>query len=101
MSGRIHTFILSVLIFSKAMVFGASTAEPSTIAETDKKEIALLVAVAFPLLLRLIPESPRTHYITLKAKKFGYSPSRIVVNKGDTIVLKTTSLDVTHGFLLD
>lgn len=63
--------------------------------------IALLVAVTFPFLARLMPENPRTHYITLKAKKYGYSPSRIVVNKGDTIVLKTTSLDVTHGFFLD
>jgi polyferredoxin len=48
-----------------------------------------------------MPLETRSHEITLKAKKFGYSPSRIVVNKGDTIVLKPTSLDVTHGFLLD
>ncbi len=63
--------------------------------------IALLVAVGLPLVLRLIPVANQTRYITLEAKKYGYSPSRILVNKGDTIVLKTTSLDVTHGFLLD
>ncbi len=63
--------------------------------------LSLAVAVAVPLLIRLMPLETQSHEITLKAKKFGYSPSRIVVNKGDTIVLKPTSVDVTHGFLLD
>jgi len=62
---------------------------------------SLAVAVAVPLLVQMIPLETRTHRIVLEAKKFGYSPSRILVNKGDTIVLKPTSLDVTHGFLLD
>ena len=61
----------------------------------------LALAVAIPVAIRFIPHETRTHHITLTAKKYGYSPSRIVVNKGDTIVLKPTSLDVTHGFLLD
>jgi polyferredoxin/heme/copper-type cytochrome/quinol oxidase subunit 2 len=61
----------------------------------------LVLAVAVPLSLRLFPAETRTHTISLEAKKYGYSPSRIIVNKGDTIVLKPTSLDVTHGFLLD
>ncbi len=63
--------------------------------------ITLALAVALPFLIRLFPLEARTHTISLEAKKYGYSPSRIVVNKGDTIVLKPTSLDVTHGFLLD
>jgi len=50
---------------------------------------------------RLIPIDPQTHTISLEAKRYGYSPGKIVVNKGDTIILKPTSLDVTHGFLLD
>ncbi len=54
-----------------------------------------------PFLIRLFPFETRTHTISLEAKKYGYSPARIVVNKGDTVVLKPTSLDVTHGFLLD
>ena len=63
--------------------------------------LTFIIAVAWPLLVRLLPIEPRTHTIDLKAKKYGYSPSRIVVNRGDTVVLKPTSLDVTHGFLLD
>ncbi len=43
----------------------------------------------------------KTHTIELTAGKYGYTPERIFVNKGDTIVIKPTSKDVTHGFLLD
>jgi len=59
------------------------------------------MAVAIPLSFQFIPIKNRTHTISLEAEKYSYTPSRIVVNKGDTIVLKPTSADVTHGFLLD
>jgi len=63
--------------------------------------LGLIPALAIPVLVRHLPLETRTHKITLKAEKYGYSPGRIVVNKGDKIVLQPTSLDVTHGFLLD
>jgi polyferredoxin len=63
--------------------------------------LGLILAVGIPLLIRLVPMEPRTRTIVLVAKRYGYSPSRIVVNRGDKIILKPTSLDVTHGFLLD
>jgi plastocyanin len=63
--------------------------------------LALAVALAVPLLLRLAPHQPRKHIIELTAKKYGYSPARIKVHQGDTVVLRPTSMDVTHGFLLD
>jgi heme/copper-type cytochrome/quinol oxidase subunit 2 len=63
--------------------------------------LTLFVAVIIPLLFQLLPAETRTHNIALGAKKYGYSPSRIIVNKGDSIVLKPKSRDVTHGFLLD
>jgi polyferredoxin len=53
------------------------------------------------LLIRFIPLKPQIRIISLTAQKYGYSPGRIVVNQGDTVILKPTSLDVTHGFLLD
>ena len=62
---------------------------------------SLVLALAIPLFIRLVPLPIRTHTIVLEAKKYGYSPSRIVVNKGDSVILKPTSLDVTHGFYLD
>jgi polyferredoxin len=63
--------------------------------------LTLVVAAAIPLLFQLLPPETRTHTLSLEAKKYGYSPSRIIVNRGDKIVLKPTSLDATHGFLLD
>ncbi len=61
----------------------------------------LILAIAGPIALNLWTVQPRTHIINLEAKKYGYSPSRIKVNQGDTIIFKPNSLDVTHGFLLD
>jgi mannose-6-phosphate isomerase class I len=55
--------------------------------------LTLVVAVAIPLSIQLLPAKARTHTLALEAKKYGYSPSRIIVNKGDKIVLKPTSLD--------
>ena len=63
--------------------------------------LTLIAAVAIALSFRLFPAANRTHTLVLEAKKYGYSPARIIVNKGDTIVLKPLSLDVTHGFRLD
>jgi plastocyanin len=63
--------------------------------------LTLIAAVAVALSIQLFPAATRTHTLALEAKKYGYSPARIIVNKGDTIVLKPASLDVTHGFLLD
>jgi heme/copper-type cytochrome/quinol oxidase subunit 2 len=63
--------------------------------------VSLAMAAAIPLSFQFLPLKNRTHTISLAAQKYGYSPSRILVNKGDTIVLKPTSADVTHGFLLD
>jgi polyferredoxin/plastocyanin len=63
--------------------------------------LSFVVAVIIPLSIHFLPAEKQNHTISLEAKKYGYSPSRIFVNKGDTIVLKPASLDATHGFLLD
>jgi polyferredoxin len=63
--------------------------------------LTFIMAVAIPLSFQLLPAETRTHSLSLEAKKYGYSPPRIIVNKGDKIVLKPNSLDATHGFLLD
>ena len=41
--------------------------------------------VAIPLSFQLLPAKNRTHALALEAKKYGYSPPRIIVNKGDKI----------------
>ncbi|CAB1085669.1 hypothetical protein D1AOALGA4SA_13153 [Olavius algarvensis Delta 1 endosymbiont] len=63
--------------------------------------LSFVAAVAIPLAFQLLPAQTKTHTISLESKKYGYSPSRIIVNQGDTILFKPSSLDATHGFLLD
>jgi len=36
--------------------------------------------------------------VKLEAKKFVYTPNRIVLKKGQPVVLEITSVDFTHGF---
>lgn len=36
--------------------------------------------------------------VKLEAKKFVYTPDRLVLKKGQPVVLEITSLDFTHGF---
>lgn len=38
---------------------------------------------------------------TIEARQYAYNPAVIRVNKGDKIILKLTSKDVTHGFYLE
>jgi polyferredoxin len=63
--------------------------------------LSLGVALAVPFFLHFQKQTSSRHVIEMTAGRYGYFPERIIVNQGDTIVLKTTSKDVTHGFSLD
>lgn len=47
------------------------------------------------------PAGGRERVITITARQFRFDPGVIEVNKGDRVVLKVRSVDVTHGFYLD
>jgi cytochrome c oxidase subunit 2 len=49
----------------------------------------------------LIFNKPQDKDFSLTAEKFKYTPSTIIVNKGDTVTLQIKSLDGLHGFYLD
>ena len=63
--------------------------------------LAGLMSVTF-LLITILPtpaahaDSPRVIEIT--AKRFGFSPDQITVKKGETVILRLKTEDVTHGF---
>jgi heme/copper-type cytochrome/quinol oxidase subunit 2 len=42
-----------------------------------------------------------SYTIEVKARRFAYEPDRIIVNQGDRITFKVTTLDITHGFYID
>jgi cytochrome c oxidase subunit 2 len=43
-------------------------------------------------------EQPRV--INITAKRFGFTPNVITLKKGETVKLRLTSEDVTHGFFM-
>ena len=60
-------------------------------------ELALLI----PLGISQLPRTATTRHIAIDARRFSYSPSRVVLNKGDTVILQFSTSDVTHGLQLD
>ncbi len=63
--------------------------------------VLLITALALPEFFKQKLTTPQTKIIKVTAHKYGYTPDRIFANKGDTIIIKPTSKDVTHGFYLD
>jgi len=61
----------------------------------------LILALVLPRLIGTKEAKPKQRVFTVTAARYGYTPSRLIVNRGDTVVLKLTSADVTHGFSLD
>jgi cytochrome c oxidase subunit 2 len=45
-------------------------------------------------------ESTSGRVIEITAKRFAFTPDRIVLKKGETVTLRLTSQDVVHGFFL-
>lgn len=45
--------------------------------------------------------APRTREITVRARKYSFTPAVIRVSKGDRLVLTLVSEDVTHGFFVE
>ena len=60
------------------------------------------VFVTFLLCMMAIPMAAgaqgQPKVIEITAKRFGFSPDNLTLKKGETVVLRLTSADVTHGF---
>ena len=70
-----------------------------------KYTFAALLPLALVMLLALAgprrahaDNGPRVIEIT--AKRFAFTPSQITIKKGETVKLRLTSEDVTHGFFM-
>ena len=74
-----------------------------------KNRPTLLFAALLPLLLTMLltlgmprraqaEGGPRVIEIT--AKRFAFSPNQITIKKGETVKIRLTSDDVTHGFFM-
>ena len=45
-----------------------------------------------------VPDQPKV--IEISAKRFGFSPDNITLKKGEPVILRLTSQDVTNGFFV-
>jgi heme/copper-type cytochrome/quinol oxidase subunit 2 len=59
------------------------------------------IAGAVGFVLGGSPPEPQERTFTVLARKYGYEPAVIHVNRGDTVRLRFGSLDVVHGFYLE
>ena len=74
-----------------ALIFGAAGAIALSIST---------VGIKAPGLLRQANAAAEPRVIEVKAKKFAFSPSEITLKKGEPVILRLSSEDRTHGFLL-
>jgi cytochrome c oxidase subunit II len=65
-------------------------------------QLASLTAILL-LTLHLTPRPARAdgpRVIEIQAKRFSFTPDQITLKKGETVKIRLTSSDVTHGFFL-
>jgi cytochrome c oxidase subunit 2 len=62
--------------------------------------LALLALSALAAAARAADHGPEPRAIAITAKRFEFVPSTITLKKGETVTLRVTSEDVTHGFFL-
>jgi cytochrome c oxidase subunit II len=63
----------------------------------------LLLALAFSLLgaeTQAEGQASEPKVIAISAKRFAFTPDHIVLKKGETVILRLSSEDVTHGLFL-
>ncbi len=55
--------------------------------------------VAVPPMINLIRASDNPKVIEITAKKFEFTPSEIMLKKGEPVILRMTTADRVHGFM--
>jgi cytochrome c oxidase subunit 2 len=65
-----------------------------------KKRLMLLAALLAVALLTGASADEHQNVIPIAAKRFGFSPDHITLKRGEPVVLRLTSEDVTHGFFV-
>jgi len=58
------------------------------------------LGIKSPDLVRPANAAAEPRVIEIKAKKFAFSPSEITLKKGEPVILRLSTEDRTHGFLL-
>lgn len=62
--------------------------------------LAISPGTRAPDLVRLANAAGEPRVIEIQAKKFQFTPSEVTLKKGEPVILRLTTEDRTHGFLL-
>jgi cytochrome c oxidase subunit 2 len=70
-----------------------------------KYSLAAMLPVTLMMVLTFAAPGPARaddgpRVIEITAKRFGFTPNQITLKKGETVKLRLTSEDVTHGFFM-
>lgn len=72
------------------------------------KKLNIIIPIAFLIIgaatssfIGLNKAEPIKREILIKARQYAYEPEKLIVNKGDTLVIKLVSMDVVHGFYIE
>ena len=74
-----------------ALLFGAAGAIALSIST---------MGIKAPGLVRQANAAAEPRVIEIKAKKFAFSPAEVTLKKGEPVILRLSTEDRTHGFLL-
>jgi cytochrome c oxidase subunit 2 len=85
-----------ILLFLPFLLLGCSQMSPEEAASVsdDINEVAEEVTVDIP------DNGSTVKEFDITAKNWNFMPGTLTVNKGDTVKLNITSIDVEHGFML-
>ncbi|HZQ68944.1 MAG TPA: cupredoxin domain-containing protein [Terriglobales bacterium] len=64
------------------------------------RKLAIAMALLSIVSIHTPSKAAAPRVIEITAKRFGFSPNQITLKKGETVTLRLTSEDVTHGFFM-
>lgn len=71
----------------------------------SKVKMATVTAAVLALTATVLGGQPKTaptaNHIDIVASRFSFSPNEITVKKGDPVTITVTSMDVTHGLVIE
>jgi cytochrome c oxidase subunit 2 len=62
--------------------------------------VLLLALISILTLSPRLAHADEPRVVEITAKRFGFTPNQITLKKGETVKLRLTSEDVTHGFFM-
>jgi len=100
-------FIMAGLVFILGCSQNAEVSQPQAAVQSEADEGMETVVIEEEKISEETPGSKEVKAeetikeFTMTARRFDFSPSTIIVDKGDRVRIKISAVDVAHGFAID